>query len=180
MSEMMQDVAYLLYGQPFQIPVQFAFTGRAVGILVGISTGLAPEFNFVEFAAPYARKSLGLGMNAEGAEQTLRHLFSRVLETGRVLLTLPLSLERVLTRLESGPIEVRHVNSGQGRWMRSRGCGSRRDRSESPLPGFTWFFMFVASLAGGIFLMSDAHQFIAGWFCFGLVGLITLAMLLKS
>jgi hypothetical protein len=39
--------------------------------------------------------------------------------------------------------------------------------------------MFVALLAGGNFLMSGAHQFIAGWFCFGLVGLITLGMLLK-
>jgi hypothetical protein len=40
--------------------------------------------------------------------------------------------------------------------------------------------MFGASLAGGIFLMSDAHQYIAGWFCFGLVGLITLRMILKN
>jgi hypothetical protein len=36
--------------------------------------------------------------------------------------------------------------------------------------------MFVASLAGGIFLLTDAHQFIAGWFCFGLAGLITLGV----
>jgi predicted unusual protein kinase regulating ubiquinone biosynthesis (AarF/ABC1/UbiB family) len=177
--EMLQDFAYLLYGQPFQIPAQFAFTGRAVGTLVGVSTGLAPEFNFVEFAAPYARKFLGLGLNAEGAEQTLRHLFSRLLDTGRVLLTLPHSLEQVMSRLESGQIEVRLANNGPGGWIRSRGSG--RDKSESsPVPGFTWFFMFVASLAGGIFLMSGAHQFIAGWFCFGLVGLITLAMLLKN
>ena len=179
--EMMQDVAYLLYGQPFQIPAQFAFTGRAVGILVGISTGLAPEFNFVEFATPYARKFLGLGLNAEGAEQTLQRLLGRLLDTGRVLLTLPHSLERVMSRLESGQIEVRLANNGPGGWKRSRGRWSRRDKSESsPVPGFTWFFMFVASLAGGIFLMSGAHQFIAGWFCFGLVGLITLAMLLKN
>ena len=179
--EMMQDVAYLLYGQPFQIPAQFAFTGRAIGILVGISTGLAPEFNFVEFAAPYARKFLGLGLNAEGAEQTLQRLLGRLLDMGRVLLTLPHSLERVMSRLESGQIEVRFANNGPGGWKRSRGPWSRRDKSESsPVPGFTWFFMFVASLAGGIFLMSGAHQFIAGWFCFGLVGLITLAMLLKN
>src|SRR5258707_5994115 len=102
--EVTEDVGKLLYGQPFQIPAQFAYTGRAVGTLVGVATGLAPEFNFVEFAAPYARKFLGLGLNAEGAEQTLRHLFSRVLDTGRVLLTLPHSLEQVMSRLESGQI----------------------------------------------------------------------------
>ncbi|HEX6480209.1 MAG TPA: AarF/UbiB family protein, partial [Ktedonobacteraceae bacterium] len=110
--EMLQDVAYLLYGQPFHIPTQFAFTGRAVGTLVGVATGLAPEFNFVEFAAPYARQFLGLGLHAEGVEQTLQHLFSRLLDTGSVLLTLPHSLEQVMSRLESGQLEVRLANNG--------------------------------------------------------------------
>jgi hypothetical protein len=45
---------------------------------------------------------------------------------------------------------------------------------------FTWLFMFVASLAGGIFLLTDAHQFIAAWFCFGLTGLALLGSLLRS
>src|SRR2546425_3308419 len=53
--EMVQDVEYILYEQHMQIPAQFAFTGRAVSILAGISTGLAPEFNFIEVAVPYAR-----------------------------------------------------------------------------------------------------------------------------
>src|SRR5260370_39539275 len=75
--EIVQDVEYLLYGQQIQIPAQFAFTGRAVGILAGVSTGLAPEFNFVEVATPYARKFLGL--DPTGAEQTLKQLFSQLL-----------------------------------------------------------------------------------------------------
>src|SRR6266571_265434 len=73
--EMVQDVAYLRHGQPFQIPAQFAFTGRAVGTLVGISTGLSPEFNFVYIATPYARKFLGLdaeGANSPPGESKLR------------------------------------------------------------------------------------------------------------
>jgi predicted unusual protein kinase regulating ubiquinone biosynthesis (AarF/ABC1/UbiB family) len=177
--EMVQDVAYLLYEQPFHIPAQFAFTGRAVGTLVGVSTGLAPQFNFVEVATPYARKFLGL--DTEGAEQTLKQLFRQLLDTGRVLLTLPRSLEQVITRLEAGEIEVKIVSNGPSGWKRSRGRRSGMDNEESSsVPGFTWLFMFVASLAGGIFLVADAHQFIASWFCFGLAGLIALGMLLKS
>ena len=38
----------------------------------------------------------------------------------------------------------------------------------------------LLTLGGGIFLLTDAHQFIAGWFCFGLAGLITLRVLMKS
>ncbi len=177
--EMVQDVAYLLHGQPFQIPAQFAFTGRAVGTLVGISTGLSPEFNFVEIATPYARKFLGL--DAEGAQQTLQQLFSQLLDTGRVLLTLPHSLEQLITRLEAGQIEVKLASNGPSGWNGFRGRRRGRDNSEwSGVHPFTWLFMFVASLAGGIFLLIDAHQLGASWFCFGLAGLCALGMLVKS
>ncbi len=177
--DMVQDVAYLLYGQQMQIPAQFAFSGRAVGILAGVSTGLAPEFNFVEVATPYARKFLGL--DARGAEQTLKQLFSQLLDTGRVWLSLPRSLEQVITRLEAGQIKVKLGSLG------SRGSiglrGRRRGRGTgglSGLPGFTLPFMFVASLAGGIFLLTDAHQLGASWFCFGLAGLAMLGLLVKN
>jgi len=178
-SEMLEDVAYLLYAHPFHIPAQFAFTGRAVGTLVGVSTGLAPEFNFVEVATPYARKFLSLDI--EGAEQTLKQLFSQLLDTGKVLLTLPRSLEQVITRLETREIEVKLASNGPSGWKRSRGRRSGRDNKESSgVPGFTWLFMFGASLAGGIFLVADAHQFIASWFCFGLAGLTALRVLVKN
>ena len=173
--EMVQDIKYLLYGQQFHIPAQFAFTGRAVGTLVGVSTGLAPEFNFVEVATRYARKFLGLDI--ENMEQALKQLFNQLLDTGRVLLTLPRSLEQVIRRLETGQIEVKLASNGQSKWIGGRG---RDNGDPSGVGGFTWLFMFVASLGGGIFLLTDAHQFIAGWFCFGLTGLITLRVLMKS
>src|SRR5216684_1025147 len=134
--EMVQDIKYLLYGQQFHIPAQFAFTGRAVGTLVGVSTGLAPEFNFVEVATPYARKFLGLDI--EGAEQTVQQLFGQLLDTGRVLLALPRSLEQVIARLESGQIEVKLADNAPGGRMglRRRGRG-RATGGLSGLPGFT-------------------------------------------
>ncbi len=127
--EMVQDVEYILYEQHLQIPAQFAFTGRAVSILAGISTGLAPELNFIEVAAPYARKFLGL--DVKGMEQTLRQLFNQFLDAGRVLLKLPHSLEQIITRLESGQIEVKitsNEHSGQRRLLRRR---SERENGES-------------------------------------------------
>ncbi len=178
-AEMVQDIAYLLYGQPCHIPAQFAFTGRAVGTLVGVSTGLAPEFNFVEVATPYARKFLGL--DAASAQQTLQQLFNQLLDTGRVLLTLPRSLEQIIARLETGQIEVKLASNEPSGWVRLHGRRSKGDNGESPgVSSCTWLFSFVASLAGGIFLLTDAHQFIAAWFCFGLTGLAMLGLLVKS
>ncbi len=182
--EVSQDVEQLLYGQPFQIPAQFAFTGRAIGTLVGVATGLSPEFNFVDVATPYARKFLGL--DAEGAGQTIQEILNQLLDTGRTLLALPRSLERVITKLETGQIEVRLAESApsgrsrrRGRRHGRNGNGGRSGNGESTGAGsLTWAFMFVASLGGGIFL-TNIHQFTESWFCFALAGITALALLLR-
>jgi len=175
-----QDVENLLYGQPFQVPAQFAFTGRAIGALVGVSTGLSPDFNFVEVATPYARKFLGL--DAEGAGQTIQELLRQLLETGRVLLTLPRSLEHVITKLETGQIEVKLSdnpgNSRSRRRGRRRGHDRSSERAGGGLGSFAWVMMFLAEMAGGIALTIE-HQAVPGWFCLGLAGVTALGLLVK-
>ncbi|OLB58355.1 MAG: AarF/ABC1/UbiB kinase family protein [Chloroflexi bacterium] len=176
--EVAQDVENMLYGQPFQIPAQFAFTGRAIGVLVGVTTGLSPDFNFVEIATPYARKFLGL--DAEGAGETLQDIFNQVLETGRILLTLPRSLEQVITKLETGQIEVKmNGNGGNGRSRRrGRGRGERNNEREGGLSGFSWVLLFGAEMVGGV-VLAVAHQPIPSWFCLGLAGVTALALLVR-
>jgi predicted unusual protein kinase regulating ubiquinone biosynthesis (AarF/ABC1/UbiB family) len=177
--EMLQDVEYLFYEHQFQIPARFAFTGRAIGTLAGVATGLAPDFNFVEVAVPFARTFLGL--DAEGVEQTLLRFFSQVLDAGRVLLTLPRSLEQAITRLESGQIEVRLASNRLHGRRDLRGRRSRRAKdASSGAYGLSWSFIFTAALAGGIFLVTGSHQFAAGWFCLGLAGLVALGLFAKS
>jgi len=86
-------------------------------------------------------------------------------------------LEKVITRLEAGQIEVKLASNEQSGLMRWSG---RDNGASSGMGSFTWLFVFVASLAGGIFLLTNAHQSIAGWFCFGLAGLAMLRLLVKS
>lgn len=174
--EVSEDVGRLLYGQPFQIPAQFAFTGRAIGTLVGVATGLAPEFNFIDVATPYARKFLGL--DAENAGQTIQQIVNQLLETGRILLKLPRSLEQVITKLETGQIEVRLAPDMQnGNRSRRRGRG-RENGNGVRVGGFSQVLMFAASLGGG-FLLTNAHQVIAGWIFLGLAGLTGLRLLFR-
>src|SRR5436305_1083821 len=174
------DIENLLYGQPFQIPAQFAFIGRAIGTLVGVSTGLAPEFNFVEVATPYARKFLGL--DAEGSGQTIQEILNQLVDTGRILLTLPRSLERVVTKLETGQIEVKLVDSQRNGRSRRRGRRRGRDRgNESNVSGmgsFSWAMLFLAEMAGGIILTIE-HQPAPGWFCLGLAAVTALGLLVR-
>ncbi|HVB73403.1 MAG TPA: AarF/ABC1/UbiB kinase family protein [Ktedonobacteraceae bacterium] len=177
-----QDVGRLLYGQPFQIPAQFAFTGRAVSTLVGVSTGLAPDFNFVEVATPYARKFLGL--DAEGIGQTVQSVLMQLLEAGRILLKLPKELEQVIIKLDTGQIEVKtdaNVQVGHARRNGNgrRGNGGNHTNGNSAGTGvLASFFTFVVSLGGGI-LLTNAHQLLAGWVFLGLAVLLGLRLLLR-
>lgn len=182
-SEVTEDVGRLLYGQPFQIPAQFAFTGKAIGTLIGVATGLAPEFNFVDVATPYARKFLGL--DAEGIGQTAQQLFTQLLESGRILLTLPRSVEQLLNKLDAGQIEVKanvglpeNRSGGRGRRGRSNGSINGISKITSPLSGLTWVVMFAASMTGGI-ILSNIHQVIASWIFLGLAALTGLRVLLR-
>ncbi len=176
MPEVAQDIENLLYGQPFQVPAQFAFTGRAIGTLVGVSTGLAPDFNFVDVATPYARKFLGL--DAESLGQTAQEVFKQAIEIGGILLSLPRMLERVVSKIETGQIEVKLANMPGGR----RGRGRRRGNGHVEIAGsgsggggLSWAFMFAVALAAGIFL-TTAHLAAPGWFCLGLAAVSLLGM----
>ena len=176
--EVAHDVDKLLYGQPFQIPAQFAFIGRAIGTLVGVSTGLAPDFNFVEVATPYARKFLGLDL--EGARETAEQIFQQLLEAGRILLSLPRSLDQLIYKIETGQIEIKTsvgLDSGGPR-RRGRRRGNNANAASSGSGTLSWLAMFVVSLAGGI-VLTDVHQIIASWIFLGLAGLTGLRLLLK-
>ncbi len=177
MGDIAQDVGELLYGQPFRIPAQFAFTGRAVSTLVGVTTGLAPDFNFVEVATPYARHFLGL--NANGAGEALGEIAQQLLDTGRVLMTLPRTLERLVTRIEAGQVEIKLANFPVGK---GAGRGRSKASATSLIGGgvgtITQTLMFIASLGGGVYLM-NAHIAIAGWFCLGLSAVLALGTLVK-
>ncbi len=176
--EVAQDVERLLYGQPFQIPAQFAFTGRAIGVLSGVSTGLAPEFNFVEVATPYARKFLGL--DSEGIGQTVQEYLTQALDTGRTLLALPHALEQVITKIETGQIEVKLAGDRSRDRMRFRfgrhSSGSSSTASGSG--GLSWSLMFIAAVAGGVYL-TTAHLMVPAWFCLGLAGVTILGQLIR-
>lgn len=176
-----EDVGKLLYGQPFQIPAQFAFTGRAISTLVGVSTGLAPQFNFVDVATPYARKFLGL--NAEGARQTVQTILNQLLDSGRILLKLPGELERVISKLDAGQIEVKTDSSVQVSRSHRRGRNGHNGHNGNAVIGgasgvLASVVTFIASLGGGI-LLTNAHQTIPGYIFLGLAGLLGLRVLIR-
>jgi predicted unusual protein kinase regulating ubiquinone biosynthesis (AarF/ABC1/UbiB family) len=176
-SEVAQDVQQLLYDQPFQIPAQFAFTGRAISTLIGVSTGLAPEFNLVEVAVPYARKFLGL--DAAGIGQTAQQVMGQLFDAGKILLTLPHTLEQLISKIDAGQLEVQ-VGSFS-RYPRRR---SKRGNDDLPITrgrggGLALAFVFTLSLVAGIYLLNIIHQPIEGWFCLALAAITALGLIVR-
>lgn len=170
------EVEDLFYRQPFRIPAQFAFAGRAIGTLSGLATGLAPEFNLVSVAVPYAQKFLGL--NRDGATQTAQQVLTQMLDAGRTLLTLPVALERVLARIEAGQLEVRIGEDGRDGTTTVVARRTRRRAARQPMIGLGTFVISLASLAAGVVLTLN-QLLVPGWFCLGLAAVATASIVLR-
>jgi predicted unusual protein kinase regulating ubiquinone biosynthesis (AarF/ABC1/UbiB family) len=172
-SDVAHELEDLFYSQPFRIPSQFAFSGRAIGTLSGLATGLAPDFNLFEVALPYAQQFLGL--SPEGAGETAQQVLSQLVAAGRTLLALPTKVDRVLTRIETGQLEVRLASE-------NRNGSSRGRRAPRGLAGggagAAELVLTIASLAAGTVLLVE-QQVTPGWFCLGLAAIVTLGSLLR-
>ena len=177
MSDIAHELEDLFYSQPFRIPAQFAFAGRAVGTLSGLATGLAPEFNLIAVAVPYAQKFLGL--DSEGATRTAQQVLTQMVEAGRVMLTLPVTVERILSKVEAGQIQVRVADEQRNGRVRGRGRGSASRPAAGVLTTLAPLVVFVCSLAAGAALLVS-QLVLPGWFCLGLAALTAVSLLFRS
>ncbi len=121
MRGMARQFSDILYTLPFQVPQDFVYLGRTVGILSGMCTGLDPTFDPWKAMQPFVQ-----GLLAEDSADTARRgwdslltwdnvralltpeTVSAALDTGRKLLTravtLPLQADTVLSRAERGDL----------------------------------------------------------------------------
>lgn len=127
MRDLARDFSDLLFTMPFQVPQDFVYLGRAVGILSGMCTGLDPNFDPWRSIQPFVGTLL-LEDGGPGGRSwlslvdwhILRALFTPeavdlAISTGRDLLTravaLPVKADNVLTILEHGELGVQmHVD----------------------------------------------------------------------
>ncbi|MBN1966765.1 MAG: AarF/ABC1/UbiB kinase family protein [Anaerolineae bacterium] len=129
MAGLAREFGDLLYTLPFQVPQDFVYLGRAVGILSGMCTGLDPQFDPWAEIQPFVRDLLRQDGGESGEQpkrswlglldrfdfDTLRTLatpetVTMAVETGRDMLLrsagLPAKADNVLTKLERGDLEM--------------------------------------------------------------------------
>ncbi|HEU5345549.1 MAG TPA: AarF/UbiB family protein [Ktedonobacterales bacterium] len=172
-DEALQDVGGALYDQPFRLPAEFAFFGRAIGMLAGLTASLAPDFNFLEVATPYARKLIGeLSSGADGllgllgvksVEELAQVSLREGLAVARSIARLPHQIDRILTKIERGELRVivepQIREERQPRRRRGRNHGDHGFDPLNPLAPLSrsvplWAPLGVAGLVGAVALVT--------------------------
>jgi predicted unusual protein kinase regulating ubiquinone biosynthesis (AarF/ABC1/UbiB family) len=143
----------LLFEMPFQVPQDFIYLGRTVGILAGLATAMDPHFNpwvpVERYGQRLLRRQEGLP-DLQGALQTLLHFV-------RPLIGLPQRLETFLELAERGELAVRlGPDRALERQLRNTESASRRT---------LWAIVFAALLTTGtaLYISGEPGLGIAGW-----------------
>ena len=102
MHEFTSEFREVLYSMPFQVPQDFIFLGRCVGILSGMCTGLDPHFNVWAHLAPFAQKLI-----VEEARVGWDFWWDEFKKQVKVVLSVPIKMDAILSKMERGDIAVR-------------------------------------------------------------------------
>ena len=100
LQALLYDLETLLYEQPFQVPANFTFLGRALGTLYGICIDLDPGISFIDVAKPYV----------EAIAPERSSIFHIIKERSTLIanacLDIPPLMEKALRRVERGELNL--------------------------------------------------------------------------
>jgi predicted unusual protein kinase regulating ubiquinone biosynthesis (AarF/ABC1/UbiB family) len=157
----------LLFDMPFQVPHDFIFLGRAIGILSGLATHIDPHFDPWRPVEAFGQRLLRDRRRWPGFQEALRIIG----ETARPLLSLPAHLENLLIEADRGRLKVRVTPD--------RSLDRRLLNIESAGRRLFWGGLFVALLSSGtlLYINQETTLGLVGW---GLSALSLLGALLTG
>jgi predicted unusual protein kinase regulating ubiquinone biosynthesis (AarF/ABC1/UbiB family) len=132
----------LLYNAPFQIQVELLFVGRAMGLLAGMGTHLAPEFDPWSETLPFAEK-----LAAEELRSGWRAAARETFVQAQRLWSLPRRIDTLLSRALRGQLQIT-PNIETKRFQ---------DRIERSLRRLGWTVAATGAAIAGALLRSGDH-----------------------
>jgi predicted unusual protein kinase regulating ubiquinone biosynthesis (AarF/ABC1/UbiB family) len=139
----------LLFQMPIQVPQDFIYLGRMLGILSGMSTSLDPDFNVWASVQPYAEKLVSEELTS-GLSEWLKHAGELV----SVALRMPATLDRFLARTLADQLVVRIAPS--------REIDDEVTSLVRAMNRLTWIIAFAALLVSGTFLIVNHYELWGG------------------
>lgn len=127
----------LIMETPFQMQADMLFAGRAVGLLVGLSTTIDPEFDPWSKTLTYAKR-----FAREEVAGEWQGLWEELFMIGKYFRTIPAELESVLTRAKQGALTVQVSLSPE----------TRRSirRIDLSVKRFAWMVITAGLLVSGV------------------------------
>jgi predicted unusual protein kinase regulating ubiquinone biosynthesis (AarF/ABC1/UbiB family) len=94
-----EDIRALMRDNPFNIPVHFAYVGKAFATMIGLLAGLDANFDLIKEAKPAVDKLV--------REVRNEYILKQAKKIGLALLKLPVDLERAIGLAERGELRVK-------------------------------------------------------------------------
>ena len=161
-QELTREFRDILFEFPFQVPQDFIFLGRALGMLSGLTSLLDPNINPWNLVEQYGSEII---RSRDGVEFTL----STIADWARIFIGLPWRIDKVLSSAESG--KLRFKNTSDTAILR------KLDRIERRLNRPNWSLIAaVLFLSGTLFYVNGDTEI--GAVFWGLAGLILFGQLI--
>ncbi len=144
--ELTDEFKDILRAFPFQVPQDFIYLGRAVGMLSGLTSQLHPDVNLWTQMEKYAVEIIG--------DEGFKLFDFDFLRTEiQDLLTVPIQVRRLIQLAEGGRLQVRSVEDPK--------AARRLDQLERHLGRLNQTVLVAAGLLGGVWLYNAGNSNVA-------------------
>lgn len=130
-AEFSREFRDLLFDFPIQIPQDFIYLGRALGILSGMSSLLDPTINPWYQVEKYAKEFISQRQTQQLGWEVIRHWL-------QLFISLPPQVERVLSAAERGRIQIQFAPN--------QALEQRLDRLEKKIGRLNWSVLGAAAM----------------------------------
>lgn len=162
-QELSREFRDILFEFPFQVPQDFIFLGRALGMLSGLASQLDPTINPWQLVERYGQEII---RSRQGLDLSLATI-------GRwlgLLYGLPGRFDRVLTDAERGQLRVKTVPD--------RMLLRRLDQLDRKISQPNWSLLSAALIVSGTFFYING-EIVLAWICWGMGLLFFLLALIR-
>ena len=126
------DLYDLVYGKPFQLPVELIFVFRALSTFEGVGRSLDSSFNLISIAKPYLLPLMT--SNNSNPNDLINEIGRQVGEIGSRAVAIPKRLDENLERLEQGDLKLQ-VRMGESDRQLRRMINAQQSMGQSILLG---------------------------------------------
>lgn len=134
-----EELRDFLYSQPFQLPANTTFLGKALGTVYGLCLGLDPEFDLIGTAKPYVEEVVRSDLRGS--------VFSNVVDEGKNLLKgiLPTTKKFIsaVDKMDSGNLRVKLSSSFEKKLIDTQNKNTQR---------------IIATIIGAVSLLTAANM----------------------